>query len=164
MQAASSRKAIPTTSSPRLRRNARARSCGLSSTERSNNGAVSLAGMNPGGFEPAVVSSRGGGTRDNCGDALYLANHYATNGGLDSAIWSARSFSGVIPHAGSEPQLHIDEPTPRPDIIAIRDIHSHNHPFKGVAEALVARGVTGRVALVGTQVIPVEYYPQLGER
>lgn len=120
-----------------------------------------LAEMKSRGFDTAVVFSRGGGTMDNCGDVLYLANHYATNGGLDSAIWSARSFSGIILQAGHAPQLHIDEPTPRPDIIAIPDVLSHSHPFKGVADALVGRGIKGKVALVGTEFIPVKYFRQL---
>ncbi|MFO1162054.1 MAG: M24 family metallopeptidase [Reyranellaceae bacterium] len=120
-----------------------------------------LEEMKARGFETAVVFGRAGGTMDNAGDVLYLANHYATNAGLDSAIWSARSFAGVILHVDSEPQLHIDEPTPRPKILAIRDVTSHSHPFKGVADALVARKIKGRVALVGTEFIPVKYYQQL---
>jgi len=115
------------------------------------------------GFETAVVFSRGGGTMDNCGDVLYLSNHYAVSGGLDSLIWSARSFSGIILQQGREPQLHMDEPVARPDIVAIADVQNHRHPFAGVARELAARGVTGRVALVGTQFIPMKYYQQLLE-
>ncbi len=37
------------------------------------------------GFETAVVFGRGGGTTDNCGDILYLSNHYAISGGMDLA-------------------------------------------------------------------------------
>ncbi|MEK1898889.1 MAG: aminopeptidase P family protein, partial [Rhizobium sp.] len=61
------------------------------------------------GFETAVVFGRGGGTTDNCGDILYLSNHYAISGGMDSLIWTARSFAGVILQQGRAPQLHIDE-------------------------------------------------------
>lgn len=116
------------------------------------------------GFETAVVFGRGGGTTDNCGDILYLANHYSVSGGLDSLIWSARSFSGIILQKGAEPELHIDEPEGRPDLLAVSNVHCHNHPFIGIAEALVARGITGRVALCGTQFIPVKYYQQLVAR
>ncbi len=116
------------------------------------------------GFETAVVFSRGGGTTDNCGDVLYLANHYSVSGGTDSTIWSARSFSAVILRRGQEPELHIDEPEGRADLLAMDRVACHNHPFVGVAEALVARGVTGRVALCGTQFIPVKYYQQLVSR
>lgn len=111
----------------------------------------------------AVVFGRGGGTTDNCGDVLYLTNHYSVSGGTDSMIWSARSFSGVILQRGQEPELHIDEPEVRDDLVAVRNVHCHNHPFAGVAEALKRRGIRGRVALCGTQFIPVKYYQQLTE-
>ncbi|MDH2328919.1 M24 family metallopeptidase [Cereibacter sp. SYSU M97828] len=116
------------------------------------------------GFETAVVFGRGGGTTDNCGDILYLTNHYSVSGGTDSLIWSARSFSGVILQRGKTPELHIDEPEGRDDLLAVDNVHFHNHPFIGVAEALVAKGITGRVALCGTQFIPIKYYNQLMER
>lgn len=122
-----------------------------------------LGEMKSRGFETAVVFSRGGGTMDNCGDVLYLTNHYAVSGGLDSLIWTARSFSGVILQQGQEPQLHMDEPVGRPDILATTNVRNHSHPFIGVAKELAARGVKGKVALVGTQFIPVKYYRQLVE-
>jgi len=122
-----------------------------------------LAEMQARGFETAVVFGRGGGTTDNCGDILYLSNHYAISGGMDSSIWSARSFSGIVLQQGIEPQLHIDEPEPRRDLVSIRDIHCHKHPFSGVAKAIAERGIKGRVALVGTNFIPIKYYQQLVE-
>ncbi|MFK3779551.1 M24 family metallopeptidase [Agrobacterium sp. NPDC089420] len=115
------------------------------------------------GYETAVVFGRGGGTTDNCGDILYLSNHYAISGGMDSLIWSARSFSGIILQQGHEPQLHIDEPEVRADLVSIRDTRCSSHPFRSVAKALVERGVKGRVAIVGTHFIPVKYYRQLQE-
>ncbi|PYE43434.1 Xaa-Pro aminopeptidase [Rhizobium sp. PP-F2F-G20b] len=120
-----------------------------------------LAEMKRRGFETAVVFGRGGGTTDNCGDVLYLSNQYSISGGMDSLIWTARSFMGVILQAGRDPQLHIDEPEVRRDLVAIEDVRSSNHPFESVARALVERGVSGRVALVGTNLIPVKYYRQL---
>ncbi|PYE24061.1 Xaa-Pro aminopeptidase [Rhizobium sp. PP-CC-3A-592] len=120
-----------------------------------------LAEMKRRGFETAVVFGRGGGTTDNCGDVLYLSNQYSISGGMDSLIWTARSFTGVILQAGRDPQLHIDEPEVRRDLVAIEDVRSSNHPFENVARALVERGVSGRVALVGTNLIPVKYYRQL---
>ncbi|MGM4914615.1 M24 family metallopeptidase [Rhizobium sp. 768_B6_N1_8] len=113
------------------------------------------------GFETAVVFGRGGGTTDNCGDILYLSNHYAISGGMDSLIWTARSFAGVILQQGRAPQLHIDEPEVRRDLVSIDDVRSSNHPFESVARSLVERGVTGPVAIVGTNFIPVKYYRQL---
>lgn len=120
-----------------------------------------MAEMRRRGFEAAVVIGRGGGTTDNCGDVLYLSNHYAISGGMDSSIWSARSFSAVLLQTGREPQLHIDEPEARQDLVSIVDVRSHSHPFAGVAKAVAERGIGGRVALVGTHFIPVKYYGQL---
>lgn len=122
-----------------------------------------LENMRLHGLETAVVFGRGGGTTDNCGDILYLSNHYAISGGMDSLIWSARSFSGIILQQGREPQLHIDEPEVRTDLVSISDAHCSNHPFRSVAKALNDRGITGRVALVGTQFIPMKFYQQLLE-
>ncbi|MDN5786442.1 Xaa-Pro peptidase family protein [Pseudorhodobacter sp.] len=116
------------------------------------------------GFEVAVVFGRGGGTTDNCGDILYLTNHYPVSGGTDSLIWSARSFSAVILRRGELPELHIDEPEGRADLLAVTNVHCHNHPFIGVAEALVARGIKGRVALCGTEFIPMKYWQDLKSR
>ncbi|MFK0332875.1 M24 family metallopeptidase [Rhizobium sp. NPDC090275] len=113
------------------------------------------------GFATTVVFGRGGGTTDNCGDILYLSNHYAISSGMDSLIWTARSFAGVILQEGRAPQLHIDEPEVRRDLVSIDDVLSSNHPFESVARSLVERGVTGPVALVGTNLIPVKYYRQL---
>ncbi|MFT9256698.1 MAG: M24 family metallopeptidase [Acetobacter sp.] len=120
-----------------------------------------LTEMEVRGFETAVVFGRGGGTLDNCGDILYLSNHYAISGGLDSLIWSARSFSAVIFRKGQAPRLVIDEPETRRDLVSVRDVTCTNHPFRCVAELLAAEGVDGSVALVGTQFIPVKYYQQL---
>ncbi|WP_112435611.1 M24 family metallopeptidase [Rhizobium sp. AN80A] len=113
------------------------------------------------GFATTVVFGRGGGTTDNCGDILYLSNHYAISGGMDSLIWTARSFAGVILQEGLAPQLHIDEPEVRRDLVSIDDVLSSNHPFESVARSLVERGVKGPVALVGTNLIPVKYYREL---
>ena len=116
------------------------------------------------GFDVAVVFGRGGGTTDNCGDVLYLTNHYSVSGGTDSLIWSARSFAGVILQRGKAPELHIGDPEGRSDLLAVKDVHCNNHPFIGIAEALIAKGVKGRVALCGTQFIPMKYWEQLRSR
>lgn len=115
------------------------------------------------GFETAVVFGRGGGTTDNCGDILYLTNHYPVSGGTDSLIWTARSFSGVILRKGHEPELHIDEPEPRPDLLSLTNVHCDNHPFLSIAKALREKGIKGRVAFCGSQFVPVKYYRQLEE-
>lgn len=113
------------------------------------------------GLDVALVVGRGGGTTDNCGDILYLSNHYSVSGGTDSLIWSARSFSGIILQRGCEPELHIDEPEGRPDRLSVTNVHCHSHPFAGMAEALVAKGIRGRVGICGTWFLPVKYWKQL---
>lgn len=122
-----------------------------------------LAIMEQQDFETAVVFGRGGGTTDNCGDILYLTNHYSVSGGTDSLIWSARSFSGVILRKGQEPELHIDEPEPREDLLSLTDVRCDNHPFLSIAKSLREKGISGRVAFCGSQFVPVKYYQQLVE-
>ncbi|MDH6234584.1 Xaa-Pro dipeptidase [Mesorhizobium soli] len=122
-----------------------------------------LAIMEKQGFETAVVFGRGGGTTDNCGDILYLTNHYSVSGGTDSLIWSARSFSGVILRKGHEPELHIDEPEPRVDLLSLDNVHCDNHPFLSIAKALREKGISGPVAFCGSQFVPMKYYRQLEE-
>ncbi|TDE38481.1 M24 family metallopeptidase [Antarcticimicrobium sediminis] len=113
------------------------------------------------GFDAAVVIGRGGGTMDNCGDILYLSNHYSVSGGMDSRIWSARAFSGIILEKGKAPELHIDEPEPRRDLVSIDSVYCDNHPFLSLARRLNARGITGRVAFCGSWFTPVKYWRQL---
>lgn len=119
--------------------------------------------MKDSGLETAVVFGRGGGTTDNCGDILYLSNHYSVSGGMDSLIWSARSFSGIILQSGCAPELHIDEPEVRRDLVSIESVHCDNHPFLSIARSLKARGITGRVGFCGTWFVPVKYWQQLVE-
>lgn len=113
------------------------------------------------GFDAAVIFGRGGGTTDNCGDILYLANHYSVSGGMDSRIWSARSFSGIIMQQGHAPELHIDEPEPRRDLVAVDAVFCDNHPFLSIARRLKERGISGRVAFCGSWFVPVKYWRQL---
>lgn len=115
------------------------------------------------GFETAVVFGRGGGSMDNCGDILYLSNHYSVSGGMDSRIWSARSFSGIILQKGQAPELHIDEPEPRRDLVSIENVYCDNHPFLSIAQRLKERGISGRVAFCGSWFVPVKYWRQLIE-
>ncbi|WP_062212416.1 M24 family metallopeptidase [Aureimonas sp. AU12] len=122
-----------------------------------------LTEMRRRGLEAAVVFGRGGGTMDSCGDVLHLSNHYAISGGMDSPIWSARSFAAVVLRQGHAPQLHIDEPEARTDLVSIADVRSSHHPFRSVGKALAEAGVTGPVALVGTHFIPIKYHAQLLE-
>ena len=113
------------------------------------------------GHDAAVVWGRAAGCHDHCGDVLYLANHYAHSAGYDSPLYKARSFAAVLLRDGEMPQLHTDEPEPRKDLLAIDDVEWHYDPIAGVAEALNRRKFRGRVALVGTELLPVKYMRQL---
>ncbi len=115
------------------------------------------------GYDAAVVWSRSGGGYERCGDVLYLANFYsqASGQGWDTPVFNARSFSAVILQQGETPELQADEAWPRKDLVSTDRIAWHHDPIKGVAESLNARGITGRVAFVGGQVLPVKYARQL---
>ena len=115
------------------------------------------------GIEAAVIWGRSGGSYDRCADPLYLTNHYSSASGqeLDNPLNNARAFSAVILVPGETPALHVDEPDPRMDLIATDRVAAHSDPIAGVAAALCQRGIAGRVALVGTDLLPVKYWRQL---
>ena len=113
------------------------------------------------GYDTAVVWGRAAGSHDHCGDVLYLSNFYATSSGNDTAHYQARSFAAVILNDGKSPELHTDEPAPRMDIIATDRVQWHLDPIKGVADELNRRGITGRVAFVGSNFVPIKYWLQL---
>lgn len=115
------------------------------------------------GYEAAVVWGRSGGGYERCGDVLYLANFYsqASGQGWDTPVFNARSFSAVILQQGETPELQADEAWPRKDLVSTDRIAWHHDPIKGVAQSLNQRGISGRVAFVGGQVLPVKYARQL---
>ncbi|MFP6682950.1 MAG: M24 family metallopeptidase [Gammaproteobacteria bacterium] len=115
------------------------------------------------GYEAAVIWGRSGGGYERCGDVLYLANYYsqASGQGWDNELFNARSFSAVIMQQGEQPELQADEPWPRKDVVSTDRLEWHHDPIKGVADALKRRGITGKVAFVGTQVLPMKYWLQL---
>lgn len=113
------------------------------------------------GFETAVIFGRGGGTTDNCGDILYLTNQYSVSGGTDSLIWTARSFAGIILRVGEAPELYIDEPEARRDLLAVDHVICSNHPFASLGAGLKAKGIKGKVAFCGSQFVPVKYWQEL---
>lgn len=112
------------------------------------------------GLDAAVVFGRSGGTNDRCGDVLYLTNFYSTASGqgYDSPLFEGRSFNSVLLRQGETPELHADEPGLRAELIATDRIVSSNTPFRSVARAVRAAGVTGPVGLVGSDVVPMRYW------
>ena len=117
------------------------------------------------GYDAAVVWGRSGGGYERCGDVLYLSNFYsqASGQGWDTPVFNARSFSAVILQDGQTPELQADEAWPRRDIVSTDRIEWHHDPIRGVADSLNQRGISGRVAFVGGQVLPVKYARQLEE-
>jgi Xaa-Pro aminopeptidase len=115
------------------------------------------------GYETAVVFGRSAGTYERSGDIVYLTNFFSTHSGAeyDTPLWKGRGYAGAIFAGGEAPELHTDEAdTPR-DLVATGNIQWHWDLFEGVAKALVARGVEGRVAMIGSETVPIKYYRQL---
>ena len=119
-----------------------------------------LAGMAEKGYRAAVVFGRGGGSYDRCGDVLYLTNHYSCASGqeIDNRLNTARSFSAAILEPGEEPELIVDEPGPRRELLSVERVSGHNDPMSAVGRALAARRLDGPVALVGADVLPLKYW------
>jgi Xaa-Pro aminopeptidase len=115
------------------------------------------------GYQTAVVFGRSAGTYERSGDIVYLTNFFSTHSGAeyDTPLWKGRGYAAAIFAGGEPPELHTDEAeTPR-DLVATDRIEWHWDLFEGVAKALVARGVEGRVAMVGSETVPIKYYRQL---
>jgi Xaa-Pro aminopeptidase len=115
------------------------------------------------GYETAVIWGRSAGTYERYGDIHYLTGFYSTHSGheQDTKLWNARSFAAAIMQNGGAPELHTDEADTPADMVATEEIEWHWDPVAGVADALKRRGITGKVALVGSDFLPVKYYQQL---
>ena len=115
------------------------------------------------GLEVAVVWGRSGGTYCRSGDVFYLVNYYGNGSGqgLDTPLTNARAFAAVILRRGQTPELQSDEPWPRMDLIATDRVAWSRDVIKAVADSLKASGTKGRVAIVGTDLLPMKYWRQL---
>ena len=115
------------------------------------------------GYEAAVVWGKTSGVYERSGDMLYLTNFYSTHSGQepDTELWNGRSYSAAIMKPGEVPELITDEAEARFDILATDRFHGLYDPIKGVADALKARGIKGKVALVGTDFLAMKYWLQL---
>jgi Xaa-Pro dipeptidase len=114
------------------------------------------------GYDAAVIWGRSAGTYERYGDIHYLTGFYSTHSGheQDTKLWNARAFAAAIMDGG-EPELHTDEADTPADLVATENVQWHWDPIAGVAEAVRKRGITGRVAFVGSDFLPVKYYRQL---
>lgn len=115
------------------------------------------------GYDVAVVWGKTSGVYERAGDTLYLTNFFSTHSGqeLDTVLWTARSYSAVIMQPGQVPELITDEAEARLDIIATDRFQGLYNPIKGVADALKTRKVKGKVAFVGSDILPMKYWLQL---
>ena len=111
----------------------------------------------------AVVWGKTSATFDRAGDLLYLANYFSggVGHGFDTSTHRARAFSAVLLQIGETPELHADDPELRRDVVATDRVAVHADPVAGVAQALRTRGITGRVALSGSDFFPMKYWEQL---
>jgi len=122
------------------------------------------------GYDVAVIWSRGAGTYCRSADVLYLANYYSTwsgQGFVDAPHFNGRSFSAVILKIGEEPEIHVDEPAVRHDLLAmdrVKGCFDPIDPFRSVADSLRERKIEGKVALVGSDIIPMKYWLQFSEQ
>ena len=121
------------------------------------------AEMNKRGYDAAVIWSRSASTHERCADVLYLTNWYSCHSGHEPEVplWSARAHAAVIMQTGETPHLHMDEPSPRSETIATDRVDWHMNPVEGVAKELNRRGISGTVALVGSDFFGVKYMRQL---
>jgi Xaa-Pro aminopeptidase len=112
------------------------------------------------GYEAALIFGKGGGSYDRCGDVLYLSNYYSCASGqeVDNPLNTARSFSAVLLQPGQAPELIIDEPDPRHELLSIERVSGHSNVMTAAGRALAARNIDGPVALVGTDFLPVKYW------
>jgi Xaa-Pro aminopeptidase len=117
------------------------------------------------GYETAVIWGKTSGVYERAGDMLYLTNFFSTHSGQepDTSLWNGRGFSAVIMQPGETPELVTDETEARFEVIATERFQGLYDPIRGVADTLVRRGIRGRVALVGTDFLPMKYWQQLQE-
>jgi Xaa-Pro aminopeptidase len=117
------------------------------------------AAMKRRGYESAVVWGRSAGTYERCGDVLYLTNFYGTVSG--QGLDRSHAFSGVLLSGGEVPELHVGEPDTALDLLATKRVEWDFDPIRSVANALNRRKIEGRVALVGSEFLPVKYARRL---
>jgi Xaa-Pro aminopeptidase len=114
-------------------------------------------------LDAAVVWGRSAGTYDRCGDILYLTNYYSTQSGqgFDNPMARARGFSAVVLRPDEEPELVADDAWPRTDLISTGRIRWDHDVVRCLINALKDAKVSGRVGIVGTDVLPMKYWREI---
>jgi Xaa-Pro aminopeptidase len=117
------------------------------------------------GYEAALVWQRTGGSYDRAGAVFWLSGYASHASGQERLDHQnpGRSFAAMIFRPGAEPELHIAEETSTidPRYVAVDNVVAHAQPGenlgRGVAERLAELGLSGRVAHMGEDFIPLEY-------
>jgi Xaa-Pro dipeptidase len=119
--------------------------------------------MNARGYEHLLVWQRGAGTFDRVGDVLWLTNFVMNGSGQDPAseeYGAPYTFSAVLFRRGREPELHVGLPTTDLELTRVVCGTVVSHPenlVTGLARYLREQGISGRVAVVGDDVLPGMY-------
>ena len=121
------------------------------------------ARMAASGYEIAIIWGKTAGTFERSMETAYLTNFFSSHSGQepDSPLFNARAFCAVIFEPGKEPELHTNEAAVRLDLLATKDYHWHMDVIAGAAAALKARKPEGKVAWVGSDILPMKYGDQM---
>jgi Xaa-Pro dipeptidase len=115
------------------------------------------------GFDTLLVWQRSAGTFDRASDVHWLTNFSAIGTGqdaADTAFCAGYSFAAALFHDGREPELHTGQTRDETNeaALAVGEVIYHAPNFvTGLAERLKALGIEGRVAVVGSDILPGLY-------
>ena len=115
--------------------------------------------------EWALVWGRSGGTFERYSDVLYLSNYYSSQSGheYDSDEWMGVSFTAMLVGLDDVPEMIVDEPDFPAHLTPLADRMTWEKDIvRGAARAIRARGID-RMALVGTDFVPMKYWRVLQE-
>lgn len=128
-------------------------------------GALDAVGR--GGFDAAVVWSRGGAFVDMHADVLYLTNHYSQQPyvGDEAGTTVGRSHGACILAPAHPTTLIVDIPWWRSDVVVADEVRESGDVPNAVATRLAELGLAnGTIAVVGTSYMSASAYLALAER
>lgn len=123
------------------------------------------------GYDALIVWQRSAGGYDRVGDVYWLTNFTTTGTGQDAAdeaFGAGYTFSAAVFRRGRAPELHIGQPKAETDVdrIFCGELFAHagdwldasaGNWLGGLADHLKASGVEGKVAVVGSDILPALY-------
>lgn len=114
------------------------------------------------GYEVAVIWGRTGGTFERSGNVVYLANYYSTQSGQmpDNNLNVACAISSLILTHSGKPELVADE-QPNTNLIATDRFRWSHNTIRATGEALADLKPKGKVALVGSDFLPMKHWEML---